>query len=160
MAMTGSAQREARRSVSLPASLRGEGPVCDVTIRNHSARGLTIVVHDAPPPRRGSFVDIRRGTLMMAGQVRWRAGDRIGVRLQDPVDLASLSDGRVGRVAHRPPLAASMTVRPAAERSRSIGSALQYATLALVPFAMIAMAGWILWDRAAEPLRLLHAALG
>lgn len=44
----------------------------------------------ADPPPRGTFVEVRRGTVCVVGQVRWAYGGRIGIRAQERIDIAGL----------------------------------------------------------------------
>ena len=148
--------REMRRKVSLPVQLRGEGARCDAVIRSASSRGMTIAVR-GPAPRRGSYVDIRRGLQTMTGRVQWSEGNCIGVRLQDRIDVAALVAGPVtnggGHAAAAP--------RPASsDRARQIGSTIQYAVLLGVPAGAIAYAGWTLSGMAEPVLAQLLKVLG
>jgi len=80
--------REARESVLFPVRVRDDDHWSDGRIRNISSRGVMLEM-DEPPPR-GSFIEIRRGDIIIVGQVRWSSGTRCGLRTQDRVPLERL----------------------------------------------------------------------
>lgn len=65
-----------------------EGAWSDACIYNVSARGL--LVSSDRLPRIGSYVDLRRGTLVIIGRVVWAKERRFGIRTQDPISAAAL----------------------------------------------------------------------
>ncbi len=115
-------------------------------IHDVSDRGL--LISSAEPPRIGTYVDIRRGTLVIIGRVVWSGGRRFGVRTQDPVSLAALVSEPVlktrpvtadRRGADRKDSGRLQTVRriaARAERSRRWSSAFQFACLTIVGLGM------------------------
>ncbi len=73
-----------------------DGGWADLTICNLSSRGLMAKCADPPP--RGTFVEVRRGTVSVIGQVRWVYGGRLGIRAQEPIDISGLlCDAPTGR---------------------------------------------------------------
>ena len=64
----------------------------DIVICNVSSRGLMARTRAAPP--RGSFIEIRHGSICIVGQVRWSAGARFGIRAQERIDIMGLLVGR------------------------------------------------------------------
>ncbi len=164
MSFLGLKSREERRSVSLPSSLQGEGPRCEVVIRNVSARGLTMSVRGAPP-RAGTYVDIRRGSITVTGRVRWSENGCIGVRLQDRVDVAALSatlqrNGATGPVRtgeHQVTTIAAVAAR--ADRNRDMGSAMQFVVFAAIPLGVAGVVASSLHDRLLALLATILRAL-
>lgn len=64
----------------------------DTCILNISSSGL--MLQSAHPPRRGSYLEIRRGALIIIAKVMWSESHRFGVKTQDalPID-AIVGDG-------------------------------------------------------------------
>jgi len=56
----------------------------------HDVSDKGLLVSSSEPPILGTYVDIRRGTLVIIGRVVWNGGSRFGVRTQDPISLATL----------------------------------------------------------------------
>lgn len=124
-------------AVFVPCRINVDARWDDACIHEVAARFVTIST--ATVLGIGSYVDIRRGTLIIIGRVMWVRGDRAGIRTQDPVSAASLVNeprlaqrptaddhpDRRGEARRRTPL----SVAARAERSRRISSALQFAAL-------------------------------
>lgn len=105
----------------------------------HEVASRLIVISSKAALRVGSYVDVRRGTLIIIGRVTWARDGRFGIRTQDPVSASALvseprlsqrpaaSDGaeRRGPARQRAPLSPAEQ----AERSRRISSTLQYVAL-------------------------------
>ena len=122
-----------------------DGKWSDVCIHDVSDKGL-LVSSDAPPAI-GTYVDLRRGTLVIIGRVVWCGGRRFGVRTQDPVRLATLISEPVldkrpananRRGANRGVSGRSITVQ--ADRNRQLSSALQFVCLASFGLAVACFA--------------------
>lgn len=85
--------------------------------------------------RRGDYVQARRGTLTITGHVSWIRKGRIGIATQDSVSVGAMLDEprqktkRASSDERRTITRASPAIR--AERSRQIGSAMQFAALTL-----------------------------
>jgi len=111
--------------------------------------------------RPGTYLEIRRGAdLAIVGRVVWRSGPYAGIRSQDRIDVEAAASCRQGRAS--PPTQGadrrSATRRPTsaaekAERSRMLGSLIQYGAIA----AAVAIGGTILTSLVGE---VLHAAFG
>lgn len=87
--MPGYSKREARNATHLPARYNSEGVWSDVLILNVSSRGLMGACHN--PPKRGEFIELRRGSSVIVVHVRWSCGRRFGARSQDMIDLSLLT---------------------------------------------------------------------
>ncbi|MBA3510471.1 MAG: PilZ domain-containing protein [Sphingomonas sp.] len=61
----------------------------DARILNISLRGLMIQA-ESPPPKRGSYVELRRGPRIIIGRVVWANQHRFGLWTQDPLDVESI----------------------------------------------------------------------
>lgn len=114
--------REDRKPLNVPARMRlGEG-WHDIVICNVSSRGLMARTRTAPP--RGSFIEIRHGSLCIVGQVRWSAGARFGIRAQERIDIMGLLVGR--KTAAADPVSAERRIRarpvPVSANSRAESS--------------------------------------
>jgi hypothetical protein len=75
----------------------------DATIRNISSKGMKL--HMPSPPPRGSFIEIRRGSAVVVGQVRWVDEGCCGLLAQGRVPVAqfkgSPAPGAVPRFGSR-----------------------------------------------------------
>lgn len=80
-------KREQRVATRTPARLKHGLSWSDVTVRNVSRRGVMLELHN--PPARGTYVELRRGKLIVVGQVQWVADDRCGLRAQDAIDITN-----------------------------------------------------------------------
>ncbi|SFO03675.1 PilZ domain-containing protein [Sphingomonas sp. OK281] len=76
------------KELSVPCRMNVTGRWSDAHIHDVSDKGM--LVSSIEPPAIGTYVDIRRGTLVIIGRVVWSGGRRFGVRTQDPVSLAAL----------------------------------------------------------------------
>ncbi len=88
-------EREMRQTVHLKARLHWDAGWFDATIRNVSTRGLMMETLDPPP--KGTFVEIRRGSCCIIGQVRWVHGARFGIRSQDRINARALMEEPQGK---------------------------------------------------------------
>lgn len=86
------------KELSVPCRMNVDGRWSNGCIHDVSDKGL--LVSSSEPPILGTYVDIRRGTLVIIGRVVWNGGSRFGVRTQDPVSLAALLSEPV--MKHRP----------------------------------------------------------
>ena len=122
-------KREDRVPVAIAARMRAGAGWTDIVIRNVSPRGM--LVRAGCPTTPGTYVEIRRGRLVVAARAVWANGDMVGIRLQDPIQLDALCGG----VARMPdndaaPIAApARSLRALADRSREHGRMLQYLLL-------------------------------
>ncbi|MEE4453226.1 PilZ domain-containing protein [Novosphingobium resinovorum] len=93
---------ETRVMLAVQADIRIGGRTVAATIANASSRGVLAMVEEAPPPPRGTAVELRIGDHVLKGQVRWRALDRCGIALKEPIDVAELIEGRAAPVLYVP----------------------------------------------------------
>lgn len=128
-------RRHLRRKVLIRARLKQDAGWFDICIRDISARGL--LVQGASPPRRGSYVEVRRGGHVIIAKVAWAKEQQFGLTTQDllPVDaLIHQPNGAFGRsqtAPGSPPEERRATPRKpfseqAAARSRHISTMIQY----------------------------------
>lgn len=152
----GGRKREPRRKTALPARLRTDGTWGDATVLNMSSRGLMIRTQQAIRP--GTYLEIRRGTdLAIVGRVVWCSGPYAGIRSQDAIDVeaAACSTARatsaVGGSDRRSSARRPASAAEKAERSRMLGSLIQYVAMA----AAVAVGGVIAASVAGD---VLHSA--
>jgi len=139
--------------VLIPARLKQDAGWFDICIRDISAKGL--LVQGASPPRRGSYVEIRRGAHVIVAKVAWAKDQQFGLTTQDIVPVDAL--------IHRPDAAAfgrsqtpSNDVQPerraaprvsseqAAARSRHISAVIQYGFALVFALACaVALVGFV-----------------
>jgi hypothetical protein len=154
--------REPRQKVLIRARIKAGAAWHDGCILNVSSRGLLLQAAD--PPARGSYLEIRRGALVIVARVMWTNHHRFGVKSQDalPID-AIVGDGeapvvgdgvRVGerRRAARPQL-------PTATRSRHRGRTIEYGFVIALAFVAAGIAASEVHALLSVPVRTVTAAL-
>lgn len=137
----------------------------DGCIHDVSDRGL--LVSSAMPPAIGTYVDIRRGALVIIGRVVWGGGSRFGVRTQDPVSVAALLNesppnrgpAKPDRRSHIREDFSRHTVQQA-DRSRRHSSALQFICLTLIGMGMAGFAAILCYRALTTPFGAVAALLG
>ena len=105
-------QREDRQKVMIRARMLSGSLWSDVCILNMSRRGVGLQC--AAPPVRGSYVEIRRGGLVIVGRVVWCKGHRLGLRSQDTLQIESIV--REPDLSSQRPRAAAVAEAPARDR--------------------------------------------
>lgn len=164
--------REDRITVLIPSRMRIDSCWLDVVIHNVSSRGLMVGCEDAPPI--GSYVEIRRGGLVIVGRVQWRKGRFFGIRSQDRLSVKTLIDeprlaGRPAkppagrddagerradhRLAHEARMARQM------ERSRQFSSTFQFMVIVLVGLTMAEIAAHTVYGMLSIPAEQLQDVL-
>ena len=154
-------KREDRKPVKLSAQMRAGGRWADVGIRNVSEHGMLLCA-DEPPPL-GSFLEVRRGPMMLAVRTVWREGCLFGVRAQDRIDFTELTTGSAA-----PTTAATLeaVVKPAQRRkncaqdgeaSRFFGRKFQFLFVLAVFGSMIVALGGSLQEVLYKPMRSVEA---
>lgn len=93
-------KRETRVETHMPARLKHGLSWADVTVRNVSRRGMMLEM--GSPPARGTFVELRRGKLIVVGQVLWARDQRCGLRAQDSIDITDFLAQRRASEAWQP----------------------------------------------------------
>ncbi len=154
----------------IPSRMRLESRWLDVVIHNVSSRGL-MAGCDAPPAV-GSYVEIRRGTIVIVGRVQWNKGRFFGMRAQDRLSVKALVDEP--RVASRPVrsdakpdsdrradrrLAHEAQMARKMERSRSFASMFQFIVLVVVGVTMAGIAAHTVFTMLAAPAAQIENAL-
>ncbi len=99
--------RQPRQSTLIAARMNSEAGWSDVVIRNLSTNGAMLQVRT--PPRRGTYVELRRGTSVIVGRTVWSDASRCGIRTQDRVPMESWLSGAGGQAD---------TIEPGRERRR------------------------------------------
>ncbi len=157
-------QREPRRPVRLSVRYRTDEGWSEAQLRNLSSRGAMAVC--ASPPRRGTYVEVKRGACILVGRVVWASENSFGLQTQDHVDLtemigssgvAQTGFGRRGQAdpeAGRPPHARDLSEM--ADASLRLSRKTQFFAVALI----LAIAGLGIAHAAASVLSSpLSAAL-
>lgn len=169
---TGFRPREERIAVLIPSRMRVESQWHDVVLHNVSSRGL-MAGCDAPPPV-GSYVEIRRGTIVIVGRVQWTKGRFFGMRAQDRLSVKALVDEP--RLASRPRrgnddesaasdrraerrLAHEAQMARRVERSRGFASLFQFVVLVCVGLTMAGIAAHSVYQMLSSPTQRIEAAL-
>ncbi|SEK65042.1 hypothetical protein SAMN05216382_0851 [Sphingomonas palmae] len=123
-----------------------------------------IVISTTASLRRGDNVQARRGTLTINGHVSWIRNGRIGIATQNSVSVGAMLD-EPRHTARRAPSGERRNVARAssiaqAERSRQIGSAMQFAALTLATGGGAYLLVTQLYVALTIPLTRISAVLG
>lgn len=130
-----------------------------------SNKGLLISCKN--PPAIGTYVDIRRGTLVIIGRVVWKGGSRFGVQTQDPVSIAALVNEPV--LKSRPSASdrhsltrekPGQSVTQRAERNRQRSSTIQFVCVVIAGLGVAYFAAISCYQALAVPLGTIANALG
>ena len=161
--------REDRVKVLVPCRMKVSGTWADACIHNASSRGLLVAADDAP--KTGSYVDIRRGALVIIGRVVWAKGRFFGVRTQDRISVPALvgeprrsaatSSASNADVERRTlsRLAAEGRVARDLQRNRQLSSWMQFGFLAFATAAMAVIIADEVGSVLSTPLTTITAAL-
>jgi hypothetical protein len=138
------------------ARMRATDEWRDITICNVSSRGL--MAKCAPPPAKGTYIEIGRGGVCVIGRVMWAQGARFGVRAQDRIDIPGLiadtAPARPGQDRRTQPRDRPATLRKAdiaakADTSRHFARTLDWAAIAVAAL----LAGWLVVETASYALQ-------
>lgn len=154
----------------IPSRMRLESSWHDIVIHNVSSRGL--MAGGDTPPAVGSYVEIRRGTIVIVGRVQWNKGRFFGMRAQDRLSVKALIDeprlaGRPVRGEAKPEsdrraerrLAHEAQMARRVERSRSFASLFQFLVLVLVGVTLAGIAAHTVYDMLSAPAAQIEDAL-
>ncbi|VXC53688.1 PilZ domain-containing protein [Sphingomonas sp. 8AM] len=154
----------------IPSRMRLDASWHDIVIHNVSSRGLMAGCDQ--PPAIGSYVEIRRGTLVIVGRVQWNKGRFFGLRSQDRLSVKALIDEP--RLASRPVrtdtsvendrraerrLAHEAQMARKVERSRSFASMFQFLVLVAVGVTMAGIAAHTVFTMLSAPAAQIEDAL-
>jgi hypothetical protein len=153
------------KELAVPCRMNVDGKWSSGCIHDVSDHGLLMSSLDPPPA--GTYIDIRRGTLIIIGRVVWIGGERFGVRTQDPVSAAALLNEPV--LKHRPTnsdrrgpdraTSAQRYVLLAAQSAR-LSSHLQFVCLALAGAGLAGFIGVSCYQALVAPLHAITVVLG
>jgi hypothetical protein len=160
--------REPRQSVIIPARMRTDAKWVDVKIRNVSAHGL--MMEATTPPKRGAFIEIRKGTsVIIVGQVRWSGDRHFGVRSQDRISLDLLTNEHAAAVARaaandknadrRSAKRSADRPQDVAARSRRVSSAIQFGFIVLMAGGAALFAASEVRSLLSRPVEAVNRAL-
>lgn len=154
------------KELSVPCRMNVTGRWSDAHIHDVSDKGM--LVSSTEPPAIGTYVDIRRGTLVIIGRVVWSGGRRFGVRTQDPVSLAALLSEPV--LDSRPTSADRRTLKreqqprrtpsEQADRNRHRASLFQFVCLAIIGLRIACFSATYCYRALAVPLGSASNVLG
>lgn len=167
---TGFRPREDRITVLIPSRMRLGAQWVDIVIHNVSSRGLMAGCDTPPAP--GSYVEIRRGTLVIVGRVAWSKARFFGLRSQDRLSVQGLVNEP--RLASRPQqvketsqgerradrrLAHEAKMARGVERSRAFSSAFQFVVIVLAGVAIAGLAAHSVYGMLSRPAEAIGRAL-
>lgn len=154
--------REPRHKVLVRARMKSAAGWNDACILNVSSRGLLLQAAD--PPGTGSYLEIRRGALVIVARVVWIKHHRFGVKSQDPLpvdaivaNVAAPVAGEGVRVGER--RQAARRDLPAAVRSRHQGRAIEFGFVIALAVAATGFAAGEVHAILSKPVEAVAAAL-
>lgn len=163
-------QREERVTVLIPSRMRTGSQWTDVVIHNLSSRGLMGGCDQPPVP--GTYVEIRRGTIVIIGRAVWTRGRFFGLRSQDRLSVKALIDEP--RLASRPVrandgggserrsdrrLQAEAQLARRVERSRAFASAFQFGIAAAVILTIAGIGASTVYDALSAPAQVIEQSM-
>ena len=134
----------------------------DTCILNISSRGM--LMQAGVPPVRGSYLEIRRGAVVIVARVMWTRNHRFGVKSQDllSIDSITCNDAPTSARAGPPDIdrrAALRTQLPASERSRLQGRVMEYGFAAALAVACAIFVAGKVYAVLAQPADAIILAL-
>lgn len=166
--------REDRITVLIPSQMRVDSRWLDVVIHNVSSRGMMVGCADAPTI--GSYVELRRGAVVIVGRVQWCKGRFFGIRSQDRLSVRALIDEpqsatrpqrkpgsdndneRRERRADRQ-LAHEARMARQVERSRHFSSMFQFLMIVMVGVTMAGIAAHTVYGMLSVPVAQMEDVL-
>lgn len=148
--------------------MRADDKWVDVKIRNVSANGM--MMEAAQAPKRGAFIEIRKGTsVIIVGQVRWAGSNHFGIRSQDRISLDLLTNEHAAAVARaaandknndrRSAQRALERPEDVAERSRRISAMIQFGFMTLIAGGAALFAASQVSGLLSRPMQAVNQAL-
>jgi hypothetical protein len=150
--------------VLIQARMRVGAAWSDACILNLSRRGM--LVQSGMAPRRGNYLEIRRGAHVVVARVVWAKEQRFGVQTQDlvraedllqEIDNSSMSARAISAASERRSAPRSAAVRHEANRFR--GKALEFGSLAVFGVAAAFLLFATIDELLGRPIGALEAAL-
>ena len=159
--------RAPRQKVLIRARMRISAGWNDACILNISERGV-MVRAASPPPRQGSYVELRRGARIIIGRVMWAKQDRFGLTTQDELDVDSIiavpdgdgddaSSSAIAEVLDRRAVARPATVLA---RSRHWSRAFEFTCITIFAVAGCVVAFGAVTQLFAGPMAAVEQGLG
>lgn len=136
--------REPRRKVLIRARMRTASTWGDVCLLNLSSRGA--MAQSAVPPPRGTYIEVRRGSLMMMARVVWTEERRFGFVTQDPIAVDEIISESVGSARSQHPCKIEKTDRRATVRQNDCARHHELSRIMArsMEFSFVTMAGGVL----------------
>ena len=155
-------KREPRHKVLVRARIKAGATWHDACILNISSRGM--LMQAGVPPVRGSYLEIRRGPVVVVARVMWTKQHRFGIKSQDVLSIDSIvceTPSAAPRENCPPPerRAAGRPSLPTNERSRIHGRIMEYGFAAALAVAAAVFAAGQVYSILARPADAVGAAL-
>jgi hypothetical protein len=156
--------RQERQKIMVRARMREGLHWHDICILNISSHGLGL--QTAAAPKRGSYVEVCRGSHTIVARVAWSKGHRAGLRAQDAICIpAFITDN--GSSSPRPTLGGQAVERrriprstaASHERSRFMSRSIEFTCIALIAGAFAITIFGTIEQALARPLSQLRKAL-
>ena len=136
----------------------------DVAIRNVSSHGLMLSLPD--PPKRGSYVEIRRGALVIVGRIMWTNSRSCGLRTHEKLDVPELGELTAAQPGVRPgapagPKRSQRKRRPEdiAEHAAIASRRMQFVIMGVACTAAVFALAFVAYHWLARPIDNISTAL-
>ena len=154
--------REPRHKVLVRARIKAGATWHDACILNISSRGM--LMQAGVPPVRGSYLEIRRGPVLVVARVMWTKQHRFGVKSQDVLSIDSIvcETPSAAQREDRPTPERRTVGRPSLptnERSRIQGRIMEYGFAAALAVAAAVFAAGQVYSILARPADAVTVAL-
>ncbi|WP_097065204.1 PilZ domain-containing protein [Sphingomonas guangdongensis] len=155
--------REDRTNVLLDARMRAGSSWLSASIRNVSSRGAMLALPHPPPV--GTYVELRRGDMIIIARVVWSDEQRCGLRSQRPISLPHLQAANPHRELYRPDSPRERRAQPrdgveiGLTRSINFGRKLEFLAVALFAGLLAISAGKMAFDVLAQPFSTATRAM-
>lgn len=157
--------RDPRKAVLITARMKHDTAWRDVAIRNVSSHGVMLQLTD--PPDRGSYVEIRRDSMVIVGRVMWSKPGACGLRTHEVLSVPAVGNlaatlpgvhaaGPVGFERSK----AARTPDEIAESAAIASRRMQFAMMGTACAAAVAALAYVAFHWMAAPARVISAALG
>ena len=162
--------REPRSKCLVNARMRLDDAWSDVCIRDISSRGMLLEAVSAP--RRGKYVELRKGRHVVVARVVWSTDCRFGIQSQDCLNVRGIlgepdfSGNRINQKTEAQLVFEQRTrelkkgeVRWKAEQSRTIARATEFAGVGVVIISFGYFLAITVYDALFVPIKAVSAAL-
>jgi hypothetical protein len=155
--------REPRTNVFLDARMRMGSSWLSASIRNVSKRGAMVALPSPPPA--GTYVELRRGGMIIIAQVVWSDHQRCGLRSQRDISLSHLCETNPHQERYDGPDVVERRKKPRSDAAQTfaragyLARALEYTAAAVFAIVLATVVGKMAFDVLAHPATAVTHAM-